>query len=79
LPTLPIQGLRRHLQGEEEGQTTGEGEGEASNSTLTPGAGPPDEDAAALEKKQFEALFPAAFMTKEQISNGGFIVYFLGK
>lgn len=78
MPSLPIQGLRRHLEGEEAGgEAAAEGAGD-KNSTLQAGAGPPDEDTAALKKKQFEALFPTAFMSKEQIQNGGFIVYFLG-
>ena len=79
MPSLPIQGLRRHLEGEEAAGGEAAAEGEGGNSTLQAGAGPPDEDTAALGKKQFEALFPAAFMSKEQIQNGGFIVYFLGK
>ena len=79
MPTLPIQGLRRRLEGEEGegGEAATEGEGDEDSTVQA--AGPPDEDTAALKKKQFEALFPTAFMTKEQIQNGGFIVYFLGK
>lgn len=78
LPTLPIQGLRRHLEGEAEASTEGQATDD-KNQTVLQGGAPPAEEGAAVKKKQFEALFPDPFMTKDQIQNGGFIVYFLGK
>lgn len=77
LPSLPLQGLRRHL--ETEGETVEGAEASAANDTTQqPGGIPPEENTTTRKKNQFDAAFPNAFMTKEQIQNGGFIVYFLG-
>lgn len=39
---------------------------------------PIDDGTVVVKKKLYEALFPDPFLTKTQIQQGGFIIYFLG-
>lgn len=67
MPTMPIPaGLRRRLQDDKAPDAEAK-EGDASTNATAEEGGAPPEDDVAVEKKQFEALFPTPFMTKEQI------------
>ena len=67
MPTMTIPaGLRRRLQ-DDKAPDAGAKEGDASTNATAEEGGAPPEDDVAVEKKQFEALFPTPFMTKEQI------------
>jgi len=75
-------GMRRledaNVKANEDAKDKKEGAATSTNSTSSAGA-LLDDGTTVTKKKKFNVHFPKPFMTKDQIQNGGFIVYFLGK